>query len=921
MALVLARGKGCSEYHWMSRHRRWIVLTLFFCSGGAALVYEIIWAKFLSEMFGSTIYAQTVVLAVFMGGLAMGNRLFGRRADRWRRPLRVYGWLEAAVGTYALLFPACDRLANRIFVSIGSRIADQTSLLLALKGGLSAALLLGPTVLMGGTLPLLAAWLQRSDAEARRRSAVFYSVNSLGAVAGAAVAGFWLVERFGLVGASQMAAAVNVMIGVVAILLSGEMIPVAATARAPRKAGKKNGDPPAMMRQAAMVVAATGAISMGLEVLASRSMALIFGSSLQSFAVVLMAFILGIGLGSAWMASARRRVSSVEGKTVFLLCAASAWVTVLVFKIELWTDFYRIARVHLSYTASGYVYHELLTIGFSLVIIGLPAACIGAVLPLMIRGISGPDASLGAKVGALLTWNTLGAVAGTLLTGFVLMPVAGLRDAFAVLAVALAVVALVVAWRRSLTLGIIGGTTAGVLACGLLIAGEQGWRQVMSFGVFRLVETEFDPATMPRHKQHTELLFYQDAPDATVSVERGDGIGAPPVLCLRINGKPDASTGIDIATQLLLAHLPMLARPEARDVFVLGLGAGVTAGAVLSYPVDRVAVAENCAPVVEAARLFAHWNHHVLDDPRARLWIEDARTVLKLHPQQYDVIITEPSNPWSVGVGSVFSREFYQLAASRLKPGGMVAQWFHIYEMQDDLLKLVLRTFGATFPYVEIWDTGGGDIVLLGSLQPWTTGPAVFAKGFAIEGVREELAAIGIHSPAAVLARQVASQRTGFAIAGAGPVESDLHPVLEYAAPRAFYIGAFARLLDRFDERTRRELLAPPEKRAVLGALPPEEVQAVFARVSSINRDLLTGVDAMAQDPAAFGIFGSNLSAPDPLAFGRGAGDRSFLAAAVQAFNSGDRSRARQLAAQAERDEPENSEEAGYIKRVIEREP
>jgi spermidine synthase len=904
----------------MPRPRRGIVLILFFCSGGTALVYEVVWSKFLSEMFGSTIYAQTVVLAVFMGGLAAGNRLFGRWADRWRKPLCVYGGIEAAVGICALLFPACDRLAKGIFVSIGSRLADQMGLLLALKGGLSVALLLGPTILMGGTLPLLAAWLQQSDPEARRRSAVFYAVNSLGAVSGAAVAGFWLVERFGLVAALQLAAAVNILIGLVAMWLGRETSPIAAPVETPRKAGlkPKPAEPPARMRWTGMVVAATGAISMGLEVLASRSMALIFGSSLQSFAVVLMAFILGIGLGSAWIASARR-IGSVEGKTALLLCAASVWVTALVFKIEWWTDVYRMASVHLSLTAAGYVYHELLTAGISLVIIGVPAACIGAVLPLMIREISGEaDASLGAGVGALLTWNTLGAVAGTLLTGFVLMPAAGLRSAFAVLALALAVVALVVASRRSLRTGIAGGLAAGALACSLFVFGEQGWRQVMSFGVFRLAETAFNPATMPRHKQHTALLFYQDAPDATVSVERGDGIGAPPVLCLRINGKPDASTGIDIATQLLLAHLPMLAKPGARDVFVLGLGAGVTAGAVLCYPVDRVAVAENCAPVTEAARLFGDWNHHVLDNPRTRLWIEDARTVLELHPQHYDVIITEPSNPWSIGVGSVFSREFYQLAASRLKPGGIVAQWFHIYEMQDNLLKLVLRTFGATFPYVEIWDTGGGDIVLLGSMQPWPTGPAVFEKGFAIAEVRAELAAIGIHSPAAVLARQVASQRTGFAIAGTGPMESDLHPVLEYAAPRAFYIGAFARLLDRFDERTRQELLAPREKLAALRALPPEEVQAVFARVSSINRDLLASVDALSQNAAAADIFSANSSAPGMLASGNGG--NSFLAAAVRALNSRDPQRARQLAAKAAIYENGNFEESDYIGRIIERE-
>ena len=176
--------------------------------------------------------------------------------------------------------------------------------------------------------------------------------------------------------------------------------------------------------------------------------------------------------------------------------------------------------------------------------------------------------------------------------------------------------------------------------------------------------------------------------------------------------------------------------------------------------------------------------------------------MLKLRPQRYDVIITEPSNPWAIGVGSVFSREFYEVAASRLKTGGIMAQWFHLYETQDSLVELVLRTFSSVFPYVEVWDTGVGDIVILGSQQPWPSGPEVFRQGFAIERVRTDMEMIDMHSPEALMARQLASQRTGFAIAGKGPVQSDLFPILEDEAPRAFYLGSGSSMLDHFDERT-----------------------------------------------------------------------------------------------------------------------
>src|SRR6266567_2201401 len=944
-----------------SKDRGAIIIWLFFCSGATALVYEVVWSKFLAQMFGSTIYAQTVVLAAFMGGLALGNRLCGGWADRLRQPVRVYGYLEIGIGVYAFFFPTFDRIADRLFVGIGAGIVERTGLLLALKGALSAALLLGPTMLMGGTLPLLAAWLQKSSWDAGRQSARCYSVNSLGAVTGSLLAGFWLVQNLGMVSSLQMTALVNLVIGGIAIVLSrggqlgrshpAEVVPIADSGAAF----------PGTWRWAGVIVAVTGAVSMGLEVLASRSLALIFGSSLQSFAIVLAAFILGIGLGSAWMASARRRQRSGERMISLLLCVAAGWVALLVFNLEGWVDFYRIARSGLGRSSVGYVYHQLLAGGISIVILGFPAACIGAVLPLMMRAVSRSGAPLGTQVGALLTWNTLGAVVGTLGTGFVLMPWAGLRNAFGVLALALAMVALIAAWRSRWR----GGMASAVAVCALIgclfVFGGESWRHVMSSGVFRAREVEFDSTMLPQRKQHIQILSYEDAADATVTVEQGDGAGAAADRGLRVNGKPDASALGDLSTELLVAHLPMLARAGAKDVFVLGLGARISAGALRSYPFERIVVAENCEPVIRAAKFFEAWNRRVLSDPRTHLWHEDARTVLKLRPQLYDVIITQPSNPWTVGVGSVFSLEYYELAASRLKPGGITAQWFHVYEMHDGIVELVLRTFSSVFPYVEIWDTLGGDIVMLGSRQPWRTGPDIFRQGLAIDGVRADLAQIGIRSAEALLARQLASQRTGFAIAGSGPIQSDLFPLLEYAAPRAFYIGVNARILERFDERTRQQLLASAENRAILRGLTADDVQAAFGTFASVNVELRDYVRRAALGMKAPCAFTTNSALPAmPLSpvnspanaatlnraatlFGGQAEHRleavglvesalratrppvnwpaaewADLAAAT-AFDLGDWKRAEQLAALALELEPANAQ-ASYMARVLERE-
>lgn len=519
-----------------------MILFLFFCSGATALIYEVVWSKYLSLMLGSTVQAQTVVLAVFMGGLALGNRLIGRRADLLARPLSAYGMLEIAIGLYAFFFSAIFGLADRVFIALGTRLFENAAGMLLLKSGLSLGLLLLPTVLMGGTLPLLAAWLQRQSNDAGRWSARFYSTNSLGAVAGSFVAGFLLIRNLGLVSTLQITALLNLLIGGAAIAL-GRKNGGEAKAPSPDATEVPSPSSPAapaasnVIRWASLLVALTGAVSMGLEVLGSRSLTLIFGASLQAFAVVLMAFILGIGAGSAVVASPRWQRWRSEGVIIGLLLAAAAIVGVLVVGIEQWVEYYRQIKVGLGATRMGYRFYQIITGGFSLIVIGVPAALIGAVLPLCLRWVSDADSGrgFGERVGRLLTWNTLGAVVGVLFTGFFLMPQAGLRNAFNLLAVALCVPAFLLAWSAK---GRAAAVVTALLAGGLVVscvAGGEGWRHVLSSGVFRTRETVVDRNVIPLRKQKVKILFYEDAPDATVSVEQ-NGTNTDFIAVLQRNG-------------------------------------------------------------------------------------------------------------------------------------------------------------------------------------------------------------------------------------------------------------------------------------------------------------------------------------------------------------------------------------------------
>lgn len=834
--------------------RQRVIFILFFISGATGLIYEVVWSKYLALLFGSTIQAQTVVLGIFMLGLALGSRWFGKESIGLKNPLLVYGGIEVAIGAWGFFFYLFYGGAEFLFVKIGSSVLERPFLLLLLKILLSAGLLLPPTLLMGGTLPVLAEWLKRRErGEAGRGSAWFYAMNTFGAVVGAGLTGFFLVALRGLGWTLWFAGMLNTLVGLTVILLVRQM------ARRPEVGGEKRvlqkkkpnlfkADIPTI---GFFLVALTGGVSMGLEVLASRALALVFGASLQAFAVVLMAFILGIGMGSVIVASRRGKMKrNLELVSVGLLLGGATALLLFVQEIEGLATFFHRASAGLARNEIGYRYHLALSCLISLVVIGLPAGMLGSILPLWMREAGESESGLGRQVGRLLFWNTLGSVSGVMLTGFVLMPVLGLRGAFGGMAVALGATALWISWRRRSISRVLASAILLIALGAVLTRQGENWRIAMSSGVFRMRNMAANLDVTAFRKQYARLLFYEDAADATVSVEQ-EGEKGPDdpkhQLALRINGKVDASSRGDLSTQYLLGHLPMLARPESSDVFVFGYGSGVTAGAVLGHPIKRLTIAENCEPVLKASRYFEPWNRGALKDPRTRVFREDARTVLLLGREKYDVIVSEPSNPWTAGIGSVFSQEFYEIAANHLKEGGIMVQWFHIYEINDDITAMVLRTFGSVFPYVEIWDASDGDIILLGSNRPWKSNPEIYRKGYARELPRKDLTEIGLPRPEMLWLRQIASQRTAFAIPGSGVVQSDEYPVLEYEAPKTFFMELNSEMINSFDERTWQLPLATAARREVMRSLGNEGIWTVFHEYHSmngiLNREIALGLN------------------------------------------------------------------------------
>jgi spermidine synthase len=430
---------------------------------------------------------------------------------------------------------------------------------------------------------------------------------------------------------------------------------------------------------------------------------------------------------------------------------------------------------------------------FCFLLMLLPTTFLGMTLPLASRIVTQTITQMGRKVGSVFSLNTLGNVLGAVLAGLWLLPLLGMKTLIESGVIVNLLIGFIVlwtasrkvSWRRTLFIG------SGLVGLFLTIVSMPSWDKLMlSSGEFRNRQiAQYRNYEDYRRNVHTQsLLFYRDDKDATVTVVKGrEG-----ELFLKVNGKTDASARGDLPTQLLLAHVPLLLKPDANQALVVGLGSGITAGSALRHPLERLDLVEISGGVVEAAKFFKDHNYNVLQDPRLHLHLEDAKTFFRLSPGRYDVIISEPSNPWMVGIGNLFSVEFYREAKQHLSQGGILAQWFHTYEMDDDSLRLILRTFASVFEHVTLWKTLSEDILILGSPSALDLDFNGVSERFNLQPVREDLQRIEVANLPTLFSLQIASDSTVRKMAGRGRLNEDHYPILEYEAPKAFFLQAIS---------------------------------------------------------------------------------------------------------------------------------
>ncbi|MBM4142707.1 MAG: spermidine synthase [Lentisphaerae bacterium] len=805
---------------------------LFLASGFAALVYETLWFRHLGLIFGNTVQAASTVLTAFMLGIAIGSRLAAVFVPKMRRPLRVFGLVVMAIGGYALCVPWLLGLLRPLYGAVYAAAGNHVPLLTALRFGTAVVFLLLPTVLMGMTLPLLAQGLLRRAERFGGGLGLLYGVNTLGSVLGVLLSGFLLLPRLGLARTNLLAAAVSLLAGAAAVALSA----VAPFRHAPGAAvsgAAADGGAAGSRRRLVVFAAASGFLALGLEVVWFRALILVFGSTTYSFAAMLAVFLFGLALGAAclsWLGDRARNTAALFAMVQFLagiytLASLSWFAGMQEFVLA------QLARYGLRWgvlLASKFV----VTLAFLLV----PTLLFGMALPLLAAGARRLGATAAGAAGRVYAWNTVGAAGGAFVLGFVLLPRIGIFNCLVLLAVGsvlLAVLAAALAETRRRALAM-AGTGAAVCAAVVLLASPRWDAKALAAGPY-FAPWNFirDGKIILRSRLASErLLFYKEGATATVSTT----LAADEEMFFCMDGKVEADTSPRSMTlQRLMGHLPMLLHANPRRAVNIGLGAGVTLGALGCYPLDHYEVVEIEPVVKHVARLWGGRNHNVLDRQDLKITINDGRNHMLATREVYDVITSDPFEPVMTGAAALYTVEHFEICRRRLAAGGVMAQYLPLYELSGRDCLTIIRSFVRAFPQSLLFFTGF-DTILIGFRDGIRLDPGAMRARMAIPAAQASLAEIGFKDHAAILGLMVTDMSQDRALAGAGPLNTDDRPIIEFSAP----LSALRYMPDRNQELLLEHFTAFPE--GWTAALAPEDLDSMRRGRSALRDTLRAGV-------------------------------------------------------------------------------
>jgi spermidine synthase len=763
--------------------RRRFLLCLFLVSGFTGLIYESIWSQYLKLFLGHAAYAQTVVLAIFMGGMSLGSWLVSRYSARLRQLLLGYLVVEALIGILGILF-------HRVFVAITDLSFASVipalptgSMIYAYKWSLAALLVLPQSVLLGMTFPLISGGIMRRWPERSGETlSALYFTNSLGGALGILVSGFVLIGIVGLPGTTLTAGLLNVSLAFGVWLIIRRQTEPTATPSAPSDTGDS------VARWFVTAAFLTGAASFMYELGWIRMLSLVLGSSTHSFELMLSAFIFGLAFGGLHVRKRIERIADPERYLGGIMLAMGALAALTLPACNLMYDFMAWSLGTFTHTPGGYVAFNVASQSIAVLIMFPATFCAGMTLPVLTYALM--RRGMGEKaIGTIYSVNTVGAIAGVLLTVHVLIPLLGVKGVIL--------------------------TGAGIhIALGLSRLALRGWRQpalafamTISVVVFGLNAAlgELDPMKVasgvyrsgnPTLPAGSKVTFLRDGKTATITLFEYHGR-----VSIGTNGKPDAAIQMgmgkptpDDTTVVLAAAIPLSLHPNAARVANIGFGSGVTTHTLLaSREVKRLDSIEIEPLMVEAARLgFGPRIHDVFEDARSHIVYEDAKTFFAASREPYDLIVSEPSNPWVSGVSTLFSDEFYGHVVHYLRPDGYFAQWVQIYETDIGVVASIVKALSRHFGAYAIYNLNDLDVLIVATRAAAL--PAPTEQVFQWPQMRVELERIGVQSLSDLQSRLIGDNRTLGPLFTAlpVPVNSDFFPFVDLNAPRLRFMLADA---------------------------------------------------------------------------------------------------------------------------------
>jgi len=766
----------------------WVLVTVFFFSGLCGLIYEVVWSRLLTLVFGNTTHAISAVLAVFMLGLSLGSYLCGRWISQIKNLLRGYALIEMGIGLYAVLFIPILSGAQAIHSIIFPFVYNLPVLLNLIRILLSLILLLLPTLLMGATTPLLGQMLTCSPRFIGRDIGILYALNTLGAATGCFFSAFVLIPALGIQWTMLIGAMTNVILGLIVWYFpkgGGVMIDE-------EKQKTLLSDEPAPMsnhsvrqyRFALFAFMGSGFLAFVYEVAWSRALILVFGSSIYAFATILTTYLFGLALGSILLSRWIDRVKDVTALFSVLQTVIGISVLITTPIIGKLPDYFLTTFANSDISWKMIALKEFMV---CFLIIILPTFASGACFPLVTRILANHQKfQVGRTVADAYTFNTLGGIIGSLATGFVLIPSLGVEKTLLLgggFSLLIASFLIVFATNTKVISKFAWGTGSISAAIAGIIFLSSWNPKVLNSGVYvdaQIIGGHSKSKDVDSFMSPFELLFHREGSSATVTVFQRDNF-----RFLRVNGKTDGSTYSDNYTQILLGLLPVLYSENPENALVIGLGTGMTLASVLVYPMKKVDCIEISPEVVEASRFFEKDNGFALHSPVTHLHVLDGRTWLMAMPDTYDMIISEPSHPWQTGNANLFTIDFFNLAIKKLRKGGIICQWLPIYHMGKEHFQLLVSSLKKVFPYVHLWMATTDALMIASRDKLPSIDYMELQKRMSTLKIKEKLAQMEIYTPEDLLSFfYLDNEAVNRFVEGTMGVNSDNYPVLEFSAPK-----------------------------------------------------------------------------------------------------------------------------------------